>query len=855
MKPFETIPPDELPNGGHSGQEDYAAGADTMDINRDSSSLEESGSESVNPSSLDILSSKDSVDESNGVKLDSALAAGVPGDCAIGMTSRNNAIQQESGSESTKPSSSDGVHCELEMDPTLLASQRQLFASQVDSSATSDLSLTLEKARGFQRKLQGMFSQVAVCRQPGMCSDTLSAWCCANGVTMAVSSTLRDQGAESFSDLLSLSQSEKDQLIDEMDLKVFARKKVARALSSDMLGLYNRCILQGKSAEEFNELSKQSRQSGTQLMSTQERETKVGNEDAPTSSHGLNRPMFPPGLHVVPHKIITLDREKTIRDNPRLTAEDFISLTKDRLNIPPGGELKVALFVGSSGCGKSTTINSYVNYLYGVRFEDPFRLNLVDEPPTVDRQTMSASQTHQVLGYLLKAPPALGGKHWILIIDTPGFGDTRGLAYDMNTVDQIRQFFMAEINYLHAVCLVVKGTETKLDSKNRWIFDQVLSLFGKDIREIITLLMTFSDAAEPPAMTVINDARIEYNERFKLNNSAFFLKGNGRTDWDYDINHMFWKAGNRAFEAFSNFVLAQKEKSLAATKDVLDRREELKAGVESVRRNIDLGMVTLEKLDEAIPQIVKLQSLIDANKEFEIEVTEMELQTMPKKSNYNTVCENCSWTCHINCAIKNDDRKMGCAAMDRSSGHCKCCPNKCHWSDHRNLDYYYERVPVKKKQTNQELYGRYVSASSDKSKSEQLLEGLRTEFTSTQVEVYDSVHLIQSMINELQRIALRPSLYHEDEYFDIMIDLERKEKQCGWKQRVKMIEEVKQRSKFCSQVESDGYDPFAEKVARLEQQARQGQVNVSFQTTRPQNRNRKSEPIAKKSGFFMSWFA
>ena len=100
---------------------------------------------------------------------------------------------------------------------------------------------------------------------------------------------------------------------------------------------------------------------------------------------------------------------------------------------------------------KSTTINSYVNYLYGVQFNDPFRLKLVDEPPTDGRATMSASQTDQVFGYLLQCPPALGGKHSLLIIDTPGFGDTRGVERDLETISEIKSFFNMEVK-LFACC-------------------------------------------------------------------------------------------------------------------------------------------------------------------------------------------------------------------------------------------------------------------------------------------------------------------------------------------------------------------------------------------------------------------
>ena len=297
----------------------------------------------------------------------------------------------------------------------------------------------------------------------------------------------------------------------------------------------------------------------------------------------------------------------------------------------------------------------------------------------------------------METPPALGGKDSLLLIDTPGFGDTRGLSFDVQTVDELRAFFTSEVNYLHAVSFVVKGTETRLDTRNRWIFDQVLNLFGRDISEIITLLLTFSDAAEPPGMAVVKNAKIEFQERFKLNNSAFFLAEKGSATGDYGINKMFWSAGNTALDNFAKFVISRKGKSLQETRDVMSRREELKARVESLRVNIDLGLRALDQLDTTIPEINKMQTLIESNKDFEIEVTEIKRVKRKKVTRHNSVCMNCLWTCHTDCAIGNNDDKMRCCAMDKSSGSCACCPKKCHWSDHQNLDYFYERVPIKKK--------------------------------------------------------------------------------------------------------------------------------------------------------------
>lgn len=69
------------------------------------------------------------------------------------------------------------------------------------------------------------------------------------------------------------------------------------------------------------------------------------------------------------------------------------------------------------------------------------------------------------------------------IIDTPGFGDTRGIERDNAIVDQIRHLFSAQgeqgVLYIDAVCFIVKAPDARLTVVQRYIFSSIMSLFGK----------------------------------------------------------------------------------------------------------------------------------------------------------------------------------------------------------------------------------------------------------------------------------------------------------------------------------------------------------------------------------------
>ena len=42
----------------------------------------------------------------------------------------------------------------------------------------------------------------------------------------------------------------------------------------------------------------------------------------------------------------------------------------------------------------------------------------------------------------------------IILVDTPGFGDTRGLAQDKIIAEKIKNFFLNDLNSINAVCFV-----------------------------------------------------------------------------------------------------------------------------------------------------------------------------------------------------------------------------------------------------------------------------------------------------------------------------------------------------------------------------------------------------------------
>ncbi|EDR22707.1 hypothetical protein EDI_320040 [Entamoeba dispar SAW760] len=144
------------------------------------------------------------------------------------------------------------------------------------------------------------------------------------------------------------------------------------------------------------------------------------------------------------------------------------------------------LVVGETGSGKTTLLNSFVNALYGIKITDDFRYIIINEDNLKQNRDQSKSQTSEVTIYNIKrtkrTPP-------IKIIDTPGFGDTRGIEHDKEITKQIKEAFETKVLDLNAICFVAQSSNPRLTASQKYIFDNIIDLFGKDVKKnFITML-------------------------------------------------------------------------------------------------------------------------------------------------------------------------------------------------------------------------------------------------------------------------------------------------------------------------------------------------------------------------------
>uniref|UniRef100_A0A8C2DQM5 Uncharacterized LOC109054314 n=1 Tax=Cyprinus carpio TaxID=7962 RepID=A0A8C2DQM5_CYPCA len=409
-----------------------------------------------------------------------------------------------------------------------------------------------------------------------------------------------------------------------------------------------------------------------------------------TEHSNMQRPKLPPRrvalIHEGPPKRFRLHTErKDLDDNGKVRKWTYGKKDTSKPN-------KIILLVGETGVGKTTIINSMVNFLLGVKFEDEIWYEITEE----EAGDQSESQTSEITMYEvfpIRSPISL------TIIDTPGYGDTRGLDKDLEVAENLSALFQSNdgVREVDAVCFVTQASNNRLSDRQHYIISSILSLFGNDIVNNIVFLITHSDGLPPTnVISAINKARIPCR-RDKSGQPVYFLFNNRQADArrtkerHVRAQRDAWEDSVEGTRHFLQSLTARNRRSLELTSDVLMERIQFEASICNLTLRVQEKEMKIAEKHQIQEAMKKNKEKIEECQNFTIKVKKTVKEKVPIESKSwkhrkATTCTICEENCHeFDCWWVSNPSK--CEVM--KDGYCTVCTGKCHHSKHLKEDKKY----------------------------------------------------------------------------------------------------------------------------------------------------------------------
>nr|XP_046186043.1 uncharacterized protein LOC124015128 [Oncorhynchus gorbuscha] len=476
------------------------------------------------------------------------------------------------------------------------------------------------------------------------------------------------------------------------------------------------------------------------------------------------------------------------------------------------GNNKVILLLGATGAGKTTLVNVMINYILGVKWEDYYRFKLIHE---VTNRSQAESQTVVVTSYELYNQPGFQIPYSLTVIDTPGFGDTRGIAQDKMLIQMMKNFLCHPlgIDHIDAVCFVVQASLVRLSHSQRYIFDSILSIFGKDVAENILMLVTFVDGKHIPVLEAIKAANLPCKKNkkglpthFKFNSSILFLKEteSSSEEDDSDDDHKAqcpeqWRSTFKEMKKFFQELESIESKDLTLTKNVLKERELLEKTMTRLTPQITAGLSKLSEIKSFKQCLENEDENMKQNKNFETEVNVLQVKRSKLSQDFATNCKVCNFTCHTCCFLPMEDDINSCAVMD-DDGNCTICPGKCSSTDHDREKVLLTYETKTEKKTIQELKDNFMKAWGKSMETKEMLDKLEVEFHKIEDALMHLIKQSSDCLKRLNDVALKPSSLSTMEYIEILIRTEEDECKPGFEDRIVGLKKMKAESEILDKI-------------------------------------------------------
>ena len=227
---------------------------------------------------------------------------------------------------------------------------------------------------------------------------------------------------------------------------------------------------------------------------------------------------------------------------------------------------KTIMVIGQTGSGKTTLLNSLINYILNIQLSDKKRFRIIQEYNITQVNSVTAfTSIHYIKSH--------NNYPYIKIIDTPGLGDTKGMNNDLIITSQLTKLLNEEIEQLDAICFVIKSSDIRLTTVQKYIFNSIIDLFDKNMIKKFIIMLTFSEPNKPKILDSLQAKNSGFENIIKNLKQDYYLKFNCSSIFNDKTNDemvkIYWKMCMESMSQFMNKIKNLKSQNLEKTRKLL----------------------------------------------------------------------------------------------------------------------------------------------------------------------------------------------------------------------------------------------------------------------------------------------
>ena len=267
-------------------------------------------------------------------------------------------------------------------------------------------------------------------------------------------------------------------------------------------------------------------------------------------------------------------------NNPRKNPHKLIyQYFYDEYNKSDYENANIILFIGKTGDGKSTAINALFNIIKGIKLEDNHRFILIPEQKKEKGQ--AESQTDGIHLYYIK--DYLNNP--IIIVDSQGFGDTRGKEYDELVKKAFEYVFNNLIKHINSIFFIAKSTDCRLDITTKYIFSCVTSLFSEDVCENLVFLTTFankSTISQGPLFIKSISSNDKFISILKKTSKKWYYVVESISILDNEADKLTVYSFQQMEDLYNEKIKNSKKKSIKNSCEIINKRNSIQNKVKNI---------------------------------------------------------------------------------------------------------------------------------------------------------------------------------------------------------------------------------------------------------------------------------